>query len=96
MYWMRLISACLIFPVLTLIVFPVPIGHGPFSAAYGPATKFQALLALLLLLSLMAAGVAARIAIGSSWSLSIWNSAFLGTPSRIFTGRPSIDSSLRC
>lgn len=53
----RSLCLILILSVFLLAVSPVPAGHGPFSAAYGPATKFQALQTLLLLLFLIAAGI---------------------------------------
>jgi hypothetical protein len=43
----------LVFHVLMLSVCLVPVGHGPFVAAYGPATKFQALQAFSVLMFLM-------------------------------------------
>jgi len=53
----RILCLFLILPVFFLIVSPVPAGHGPFSAAYGPATKFQTLQTLLLLLFLISVGI---------------------------------------
>jgi hypothetical protein len=58
----RLTCLALVLPVFLLSMCLVPVGHGPFAAAYGPTAKFQALKVLFLLMFLMAAPV-------SSWDI---------------------------
>jgi hypothetical protein len=53
----RLVCLVLVFLVFLLSVCLIPVGHGPFAAAYGPAAKFQALKTLFLLVFLMSAAV---------------------------------------
>jgi len=56
----RRLSIALVFTVFLLSVFLVPVGHGPFAAAFGPIAKFQALRALFLLMWLIAAAIRMR------------------------------------
>jgi hypothetical protein len=96
MYWTRLACALLIFFLLTLTLCPVPVGHGPFSATYGPATRFQALQSVLLLLSLVAAAVAARAAADLTGPSIIFHPIFPGVLFRLSIDRSALNSILRC
>jgi hypothetical protein len=96
MSWRRIICLCLMFPVLALGVHHVPAGQGPFPATFGPATNFQAVQALFVLMSLMAAAVAARLAFGSGWTRVFSAFVALENFSPISAHQHSLDSSLRC
>ena len=53
----RLLCLALIFAIIVLGMCLVPVGHGPFAAAYGPMSMFQALRALFLLMFLIGAAL---------------------------------------
>ncbi len=96
MHWIRFVCALLAIFVVALTVCPVPIGQGPFSAAYGPATKFQALQALLLLLFLLAAAIVAPSASVSTLFINLPNSNLAEIADGFTCAPPSVNSSLRC
>jgi len=83
-------------PVLALGVHHVPAGQGPFSATFGPATNFQAVQALFVLMALMAAAVAAKLSFGSGWTRVFFATAAAQNFAPISAHQNSLDSSLRC
>ena len=90
----RFLCLGLVFCIVALSVCLVPVGRGPFSAAYGPLTKFQAVQWLLLLLFLMAAAIGA-----SAISAARWPTISSTALALIFcqaASRRSADSILRC
>jgi hypothetical protein len=95
-YRNRLICALLAISVLALTVCPVPVGQGPFSAAYGPATKFQALLVVLLLMSLLAAASATRSASVPAAPIVRRGSNLSELAISCVSDPPSVNFSLRC
>jgi len=92
----RLLCLVLVFPMLMLSVCLIPAGHGPFSAAYGPATKFQALRALLVLLSLMSALTGLPAASQLAGALGICGASLREGPLQSPAVWSSANSPLRC
>ena len=90
----RFICVCLVLAVAALSVCLVPVGSGPFSAAYGPLTKFQAIQWLLLLMFLIAAAVGIPT-LSAVRRLVVFGLAFSGILLQV-AAHPQENSVLRC
>jgi hypothetical protein len=92
----RLLCMALVFHVLILSVCHVPVGQGPFSAAYGPTAKFEALRALFVLLFLMAAAVCVSSPLGSIFSVAFGSLAWREIFAQAASDWVPANSPLRC
>jgi len=96
MYWKRWLCALLTIFVVALVLCPVSAGQGPFSAAFGPATKFKALQVLLLLMLFMAAALIEQAAALSASSIVSRDSASIAGSRPFVMDALAVGSSLRC
>jgi hypothetical protein len=93
---LRLLCLALIFSTIVLGMCLLPVGHGPFAATYGPTSKFQALRALFVLMSLMAAALKFWDIFGCAGMVASYGLMTRKDLAQLTLYQVSLGSALRC